>query len=170
MSCLEKIVAFHRGDPDAGDMPFYLTKYFYNSEKEKYDLKREYEPLLNFLIRTEKYTVPSIAPFLYLAQDDISIKTGDELQQRAVNALTSGNTHTLEILLRESKNVAEVIQYYLSIESSDLPTAIGAAIVSFHVIEESYKPSVASAIIDRTLELSNGDCRFLYDVPPANLF
>lgn len=169
MRCLEKMLSFHRNDPNAGSIPHYLRDYFITKDNQ-YTVKREYEPLINFLIKTEKYKVPSIAPFLYLAQDDISIKTGDELQRRAVNALISGNVNTLKKLLQESENIAEVIKYYLSVESDELSTAISTAIEAFQSISDSYKSSVATVIIERTIEFSPNDCQFLYSVSAFNVF
>lgn len=169
MKCPEKILAFHRNDPDAGDIPYYLSEYFHLNNNQ-YIVKQEYEPLINFLIKTEKCNVPSIAPFLYLAQDSISIKTGDELQRRAINALTSGNANTLKTLLVESGSIAEVIGYYLSIESNELSTAIGTTIEIFPSITDPYSSYIATLVIERTLEFPTNDCQFLYSVSAANIF
>ena len=55
-----------------------LKQFFHTKEKEeKPIIKREYESLINFLNSTKRYTVDNLAPYMYLAQDEISMKTGD---------------------------------------------------------------------------------------------
>ncbi len=68
------------------DLPDTLKRYFEavkdNAGNTQYmAVKQEYEPLINFLSGTKKYIVENIAPYLYLAQDDISRKTGDETRR-----------------------------------------------------------------------------------------
>ena len=164
MRCMDTLLEAHRGELVVEDLPKYLRSFFVINQ-EKLALKAEYEPLVNFLSRTAKYRVPSIAPYLYLAQDDISIKTGDELQRRAVNALKSGNIRTLKDLLTESSGLSEVITYILAHDAGDLLEMLSTATCVFDSVERVYRRAVAQKIIERTLELSFADLEFLYTTP-----
>lgn len=177
MSCLTQMLAYHRGEKEGEIIP-YLQPYFNltkklddtQSEQSFYELKSEYEPLANFLIRTEKYKVPSIAPYLYLAQDEISIKTGDELQRRVTQALVSGNAPTVKALLEKNAEIAEVIIRNVVNESENISETISVAVSVFDSISSDFKSQLAQAIIERTLELTKTDCNVLYSVSPDNIF
>lgn len=175
MSCLTQILAYHRGEKE-GEITPYLQSYFTKnvegsqSKRTSYELKGEYEPLANFLIRTEKYRVDSIAPYLYLAQDEISIKTGDELQRRVTQALISGNVPTVKALLEKKPEIAEVIIRNVTRGSENIPETICVAISVFDSVSGDFKLQIAQAIIERTLELANTDRSVLYSVPAANIF
>lgn len=175
MSCLTKFLAYHRGEKEKEITP-YLRPYFIKKSEDSqsgqfsYVLKSEYEPLANFLIKTEKYQVASIAPYLYLAQDAISIKTGDELQRRVTQALISGNVQTVETLLEKNPEIAEVIIRNVENESVNIADTISVAISVFHIVSSDFKSKLAQRVIERTLELTSTDQHVLYSVPPANMF
>lgn len=169
MRCINFILEAHRGDLAVADLPVYLRCYF-EDENDSSKIKSEYETLINFLIKTEKYRVASIAPYLYLAQDEISIRTGDELQRRAMNALQSGNVRTLKNLLSESSDLADLISYQLSRETSEVTDILSTAMCAFESVDNSHKANVAQSIIERTSELSLTECKFLYYIPAENVF
>lgn len=164
MRCAELLLAAHRGEITKNELPVCLYNYF-DEDDSGYFLKSEYESLLNFLSRTAKYQVPSIAPYLYLAQDDISIKTGDELHRRTVNALRSGNVSTLQSLLKESPNLAEAIRNQLTSSNNELEDMLATGIQIFEDITEKHRGNVAQIIIDRTLDIPTANLKFLYHMP-----
>ena len=164
MRCIDLILEAHQGERTAEKLPEFLRPYFEKNDNGTV-LKGEHEQLLNFLSRTAKYRVENMAPYLYLAQDDISIQTGDELQRRAVNAMRSGNVRTLQDLLAESTELAKVVAYHLSRESSDLPDMLNTAMLAYEGVDEEYQTSLAQIIIERTLELNLQESKFLYHVP-----
>ena len=175
MSCLKKLLSYHRGEED-GEIPQYLQPYFAERAKDDqpgsflFELKSEYEPLANFLTKTEKYQVSSIAPYLYLAQDEISIKTGDELQRRVTQALVSGNIQTVKNLLEKNPEVAEVVLRNVTSETENVADTISVAISIFDNVSSEFKLKLAQRIIERTLELTSSERYILYTVPPANIF
>ena len=175
MSCLTKILAYHRGEKEEEITP-YLRPFFIKKSEDSqsgqfsYALKSEYEPLANFLIKTEKYQVASIAPYLYLAQDAISIKTGDELQRRVTQALISGNVQTVKTLLEKNSEIAEVIIRNVENESENIADTISVAISVFNIVSVDFKSKLAQRVIERTLELTSAEQHVLYSVPPANIF
>lgn len=175
MSCLKKLLSYHRGEGD-GEIPQYLQPYFAERaeddqpEQFPFELKSEYEPLANFLTKTEKYQVSSIAPYLYLAQDEISIKTGDELQRRVTQALVSGNIQTVKNLLEKNPEVAEVVLRNVTSETENISSTISVAISIFDTVNSEFKLELAQRIIERTLELTSSERYILYTVPPANIF
>lgn len=167
MRCIDLILEAHRGAKTKGELPDFLQLYFEDSDNG-IALKDEHEQLLNFLSRTAKYRVDNIAPYLYLAQDSISIQTGDELQRRAVNAMRSGNIRTLQELLAGAKDLAKGIPYHLARASNDLPEMLNAATLAYDAVDVEYQTAVAQKIIERTLELDLQEAKFLY-VVPANI-
>lgn len=169
MRCIELMLSVHRGEESFANLPVFLQNYFYNDEGVT-RIKNEYETLINYLHKTEKYHVDSIAPYLYLAQDEISVKTGDELQRRTINALKSRNIQTLKSLLDESESLAEVIIYHLSRAAGDIGDMLWASMMVFENISFTYKPNLAQCIIDRVIELDSSECEFLYSIPSESVF
>lgn len=169
MRCIELVLSAHKGEKSIESLPMCIRNYF-NETDGSLKLKSEYETLLNFLHRTAKYKVDSIAPYLYLAQDEISVKTGDELQRRTVNALKSRNTQTLRDLLRESGDLVDVILYNLSREAGDIGDMLWVTMMVYEEVESIRKPTLAQCIIERTIELDYPDCEFLYGIPSQTVF
>lgn len=166
MRCIDLILEAHRGTKTRGELPDILQIYFEDNDNGIV-LKDEHEQLLNFLSRTAKYRVDNIAPYLYLAQDDISIQTGDELQRRAVNAMKSGNARTLQELLAGAKDLAKGIPYHLARASNDLAEMLNTVTLVYDAVDEEYQTAVAQKIIERTLELDLQEAKFLYNVPTS---
>ena len=166
VNSIEKILEIHRNEVD--DIPEYLKKYFILVDGNGLVLKKEYESLLNFLTKIEKYRVPSLLPYLYLAQDDISIKTGDELQRRLSNALKSGNVKTVKELLGENEHLSAVVLNNLENEHEDITEVISAAVTIFDDIHNN-KNEIAREIIERVIELSDAETQCLYSLPPQNI-
>lgn len=132
-------------------------------------VKEEHEPLANFIKRTQKFYVANIEPYLRLAQDEISRKTGDETQRRAINALESGNTTTLRSLLDEKPALAEAVSVYLSYTNDDIEDALLSAIEVYDIILEEEKKRLAAHISERTLELEHEKTKMLYGAPPTTV-
>lgn len=163
---LSKLLEYHRNGAGIDVIPKSLSEYFiFDDSGANEGLKHEYEPLVNFLTHTAKYAVDNIAPYLYLAQDDISRKTGDETQRRAFNALESGNSETLRAMIADNSEVAETISYYLSDTNDELADALSAAMVLFDDVGGEHKNTLAQNIIDRVLETPIADRRFMYELP-----
>lgn len=175
MNAPKTFLAYHTGE-STKDIPQYLQSYFtektvdIESRKFLFKLKREYNPLANFLIRTNMYEVPSIAPYLFLAQDEISIKTGDELQRQVTQALVSGNIQTVKNLLEDNASVEDVILRNLINGTEDIKNTISVAISIFDIVSSEFKLKLAQGIIQRTLEFTGTEQSFLYSVPPDNMF
>ena len=169
MRFIELVLSAHKGEKPIESLPMCI-RIFFNETDGLLKLKSEYETLLNFLHRTAKYKVDSIAPYIYLAQDEISVKTGDELQRRTVNALKSRNTQTLRDLLGESGDLVDVILYHLSRESEEIGDMLWVTMVVYEEVELVRKPTLAQCIIERIIELDFSDCEFLYSVPSQTVF
>jgi len=171
---IKKILEYHRNAPKYSDIPNYLKDYFYQDDKDNPDeivfLKQEYEPLINFLIRTDKYKVDSIAPYLYLAQDEISKKTGDEIQRRFLSALISGNIESVKQLISSNPDVTDALTYQLTLDSDELLDTLANSINIFQDVPDDKKLQLAQNIIERTLELAEVDTKFLCESPDENIF
>ena len=169
MRCIELILSAHKGETTYESLPVFLRSYF-DKDGENFKLKTEHETLINFLHRTAKYRVSSIAPYLYLAQDEIIVKTGDELQRRATNALKSKNLQTLKELLNESENLVDVILYHLSRENEEIIDMLWVTMMAYEDVKSEFKSKLAQCIIERVIELNSSECEFLYSIPSSIVF
>lgn len=169
---LNQILDFHQGHTNKLEMSKELSDYFiFDDTGKNLGIAPEHEALINFLNRTKKYEVQSIAPYLYLAQDDISKKTGDEVQRRAINALESGNIESLREMLQKSPAISSAIAYHVNTANDDLETLLANTISTFANIEdEENQVTLANSIVDRTLELKDDQAKFLYELPPKSLW
>ena len=144
---IKRIVDLHETSKKINEIDEDLQIFFEqkgNEENIKAEIKSEYEPLINFLKQTEKYQVNNIAPFMYLIQDEISIKTGDENNRRIVSAMESKNTKTVRKMIEENDNMIDSIMYELdNAEDTDLLNGIITIINSFDVIKEENKTIIA---------------------------
>lgn len=127
-----------------------------------------YETLLNFLISTAKYRVGNIAPFLYLAQDAISMKTGDEQQQRAIAAIESGNSATLKTMIETKPEIVEaIISYVGDCTDIELPLQAVYPIVAF--TNTQYVAQLSDIIIERTIEPTTDFMEFSRVIKPSDV-
>ena len=169
MRCIDLILDAHNGEKISSEIPVYIKNYFIECG-DKLQLKNEHEVLINFLHKTRKYQVNSIAPYLYLAQDEITIRAGDELQRRILFALRSRNLQTVKELLNESESLVDVIQYQLTINDDEIEDILWISAMIYNDIDESKKQGLAQTIIERTIELVDSGCEFLYRVPGEIVF
>ena len=170
-SCINKIISVHQGQSDWLKLPEYLQSFFEKRQTHltEYKLKKEHESLLNFLTTTQKYMTSNLATVLFLAQDNICIKLGDEIQRRTINALRSANSNTVKELLSEHSDVVDAIIYHLNSEDTAIENVIKASIDVFDAVEEKYQSSLSQSIIDRTLEQPSGNVDFLSNASTKNI-
>ena len=154
---IKRIVDLHETSKKINEIDEDLQIFFEqkgNEENIKTEIKSEYEPLINFLKQTEKYQVNNIAPFMYLIQDEISIKTGDENNRRIVSAMESKNTKTVRKMIEENDNMIDSIMYELdNAEDTDLLNGIITIINSFDVIKEENKTIIAENLSEKIYNL-----------------
>jgi hypothetical protein len=154
---ISRFVEIVNGNTDEIDVPealhcYYIYSQGTESEPAKVrDVTKDREPLLNYLNRTAKYSVKNLAPFLYLAQDEISIKTGDEQQQRVIAALESGTSATLKNLITEKPESTEAIIAFLK-DTDELELPLSAALECVEYASSDYKAALANVIVDRMIE------------------
>lgn len=167
---INKIVDFHDGDYKINEIDEDLRMFFKQEEnhienkkeneslqKENYaEIKIEYEPLINFLKQTERYQVNNIAPFMYLKQDEITIKTGDEVNRRIISAMESNNEKTVRNMLKENQNIIDSIIYELdNTEGIDLLNGIITTINCFDDINSKDKMNVAENLSEKIYNLNH---------------
>lgn len=173
---INRIIDYHEGNYKFNDIDEDLKIFFepkVDKENKNYaEIKKEYEPLINFLKQTEKYQVENIAPFMYLIQDDISIKTGDENNRRMISAMESKNEKTVRKMIEENSNILESITYELeTAEDIELLNGIITIINSFDIISENNKFIVADNLSEKIYNLNNTKEKIdILDVNLNNLF
>lgn len=118
---------------------------------------KEYQPLLNFLNKTAKYTIDNIIPYLYVAMDDVSVLTGSAKQQEFIKAATSGNVIDAARLLKETPQLIEAVILYFQQEDDvdDLINLMKSTFYDMKDINEGDRIRVASAIAERADEIAN---------------
>jgi len=155
---INKIVNFHDENYKMNDIDEDLKMFFQKDDKkEDYaEIKPEYESLINFLKQTERYKVNNIAPFMYLIQDEISIKTGDENNRRIVSAMESKNTKTVRKMIEDNENIIASIIYELdNAEDIELLNGIIATLNSFDSLSQNDKLIIAENVSEKIYNLNN---------------
>ena len=155
---INRIIDYHEGNHKIDDIDEDLKMFFEQKDDKENEncaeIKREYEPLINFLKQTERYQVENIAPFMYLIQDDISIKTGDENNRRMISAMESKNEKTVRKMIEENSNIIDSIIYELdNAEDVDLVNGIITIINSFDIIKEENKAIIAENLSEKIYNL-----------------
>lgn len=93
---------------------FELDKRAEETEDGTIEFSRKYQSLVNFIIRTDKYKTDNLLAYLYMVQDDISIKIGDRLQQSFLNFAKSLNFKKCKELLEEKPELFEAAERVVS--------------------------------------------------------
>lgn len=128
------------------DLPVVLKKYFLvNSSSEEFS--RKSLPLMNFLTLTARYRAESILPYLYMAMDDISIKTGSKKQQEFRKALLSCNFVEVRQQLQEMPELVRVGIRIISDETdmTDIISAFLSMIDSYNCVVDKEELVMALA-------------------------
>ncbi len=156
---MNKIVDFHEENYKMNDIDEDLKLFFQQDDgrEDSYaEIKPEYESLMNFLKQTERYKVDNIAPFMYLIQDEISIKTGDENNRRIVSAMESKNTKTVRKMIEDNENIIDSIIYELdNAEDIELLNGIITIINSFNSLKQENKFVIAENLSEKIYNLNN---------------
>ncbi|MFC4802580.1 P-loop NTPase fold protein [Neobacillus sp. GCM10023253] len=170
-SYLEELLNFYQNSKAEGVEVKPSIKMLFNQKDADYKIKPHYEGLMNFLTRTQHITVENLAPFIYLAQDAIGLKAGDEKQRAIRKNLISGNEKGIIDLLNEGPNSENIV--YAIIEEikrssrNDLPSVIKASIQLINHIKER-KKELADAISYLLTTIEVTKVRF-WQVEPQNM-
>ncbi len=142
---IELTLKAYWGNVEPIELPVELKKYFGITIKNNQFAKKAL-PLINFLISTNRYTTESIYPFLYMAMDDISIKTGSKRQQEFRKVLLSRNFVAAREQIKEMPELVDVINYILNDENdtADIASTLVSAITVFDLVED--KEDVIKAV------------------------
>lgn len=106
----------YQGRMEINALPSELKRYFGMNAKS-ISFPKSSLPLMNFLLSTNRYKVESIYPYLYMAMDDISIKTGSKRQQEFRKILLSRNFVAAREQLKELPDLIEVGIHILNDEN-----------------------------------------------------
>ncbi|WKA55359.1 KAP family P-loop NTPase fold protein [Planococcus shixiaomingii] len=160
---LEELLYFYQNDQDRDEKTKSSIKKFFNSKNNDYQIKQDFEGLVNFLTRNEHITVDNIAPFIYLGQDVIGLNAGDEKQRMILQSLTNGNEKpVLEILKATSENVyitQAIIEVIKQAPIKDISSVIKAAVPLINSVDEK-KREFANIISYRLNTINLSQIRF----------
>lgn len=121
---MELAIDAYQNNEKINDLPLALKKYFSISSTTE-EFPRKSLPLMNFLTHTARYRAESILPYLYMAMDDISIKTGSKTQQEFRKALLSCNFVEVRKQLQEMPELVRVGMHIIS-DETDMTDIISA--------------------------------------------
>ena len=132
----EKLLEVYRGDLST-DIPQELIMFFEEKKEDELPcLKDKYQSLVDYLIFTENYIyVSAKASYLYMAQDNISVLTGDKKQQEFIASLLSWNDVAVRENLRLTPIMAEKLTEYLRMED-DVEQLMIICVMSINVIDD----------------------------------
>lgn len=151
MNVMEELLEIYRSKTD--QIPECLSNYFEESDKnQEIRLKTKYRALVNYLIHTEKYNkVEVMASYVYMAQDKISVLTGDKTQQEFMEDALSKNIQSVHDKLNRLPILAEKLCQFLTLSDDDDEIMIicNVSVNIFDVVEEEYKGEIISAIQNR---------------------
>lgn len=140
---LEELLSFYQNEEGRDEQKKSSIKKFFNSRNNDYQIKQDFEGLVNFLIRNEHITVDNIAPFIYLGQDVIGLNAGDEKQRMILQSLTNGNEKPVLKILQETSEKVYLTQAINEVikqaAPKDLPAVIKGAVPLIEYINEERK-------------------------------
>ena len=136
-NAIELLMDVYNGKIEIIQLPVEMRKYLGLNEKSK-GLPNNILPLINFLISTNRYKPVSILPYLYMAMDDVSIKTGSKKQQDFRKALVSRNFIAVREQLEDNPRLIDVGSYILTDENDivDITSAFITIINMFDLLQD----------------------------------
>lgn len=138
-SFLEDLLKFYQVSEDEDNTTKASIKQFFNSKGSSYQIKPNFEGLINFLTRTQHIVVDNVAPFIYLGQDTIGLNAGDEKQRTILQSMINGNEKPiLEILEKANEKIyltQAIIDVIKHAPPKTLPSVIKAATSLVNSIE-----------------------------------
>lgn len=159
-NAISEILEVHRNNGE--QTPDELLKNYFDNENF---LRREYEPLVNYLIFTENLGHSNITPYLYMSQSEAGVLVGDSKQQDFVSAIESCNFVTVKQFVSETPILCSLLIEQLKYDESPLiGNIILSAIDCYDDISDDRKQELASAIADRIPTLLNSLNNFRYEL------
>lgn len=160
---LEELLDFYQAENEEAVDIKPSIKLLFIYKDSTYKIKHQYEGLINFLSRTQHITVDNLSPFIYLAQDAIGLKAGDEKQRAIRKNLLSGNEKGIINLLNEDTNPENlafaIIEEVKHSSRKDVPSVMKAAIPLISHISEG-KKELADTISHKLTTVGAATIRF----------
>lgn len=149
---MEDLLSVYRGD-ETQTIPKELQMFFEEKqEAEKPVLKVKYQSLIDYLIYTENYkNISAKESYLYMAQDKISVLTGDRKQQDFISSVLSWNETAVKDALEKTPIIVEKLSDYIRLEDNldEVMVACFVAINLINEVEEKYKKELILQISAR---------------------
>ncbi|MGC7948168.1 KAP family P-loop NTPase fold protein [Bacillus sp. II_CA] len=148
---LDDLLSFYHAQDQNEKTVKSTIKMLFDKKSEVYRLKSDYEGIINFLIRTQHITIENIAPFIYLGQDAIGLKAGDEKQRNIRKNLVSGNEKGIISILEQEQqpeNITQVvIEEVKNSKEKDLSSVLKVAYQLINHVPSILKRELANTII-----------------------
>ncbi len=133
---IEEALEAHYYPKEYNSLQIGLKRFFEKSDEDRKGyIKKEYEPLINFLKDTTTVSSRRISAYLFLNQDEYSIKYSSEVSERITNAVESGNDITVKRILEEYKNINEDL-FICILEESESTNLAKVLFVMYKIIDQ----------------------------------
>lgn len=163
VNAINEILMCHRNETN-DLMPIDLNKYFIKNEN-MYQIKREYEPLINFLSFTENLGHTNISHYLYMAQSQAGVVVGDQRQQDFMAAIESCNFVTAKQFLQETPVLLDILMEQLKYDETPLMgNMVVSSVECWEICESEKQIQLAKIINDRINSIVSGKMNFRYDL------
>jgi hypothetical protein len=156
---INKLLEIYINDVKYEEIPEDLRCYFeiiIDGKEDRIRLRKEHVDLINYLSWTNKYKTDHIEQFLFLAQEEISKKTGDENFKKFINAIESDNVKLVSEMIEDNQDNIEILDFKIGDSFDyDIPSVLLIAINVFHLISsDSSKTKLANSISGKAEDLT----------------
>ncbi|PEE29415.1 KAP family P-loop NTPase fold protein [Bacillus toyonensis] len=169
---LDDLLSFyHAQDQDEKNIKSTI-KMLFDKKSGVYSLKSDYEGIVNFLIRTQHIITENMAPFIYLGQDAIGLKAGDEKQRTIRKNLVSGNEKGIISILEQEQQPENITQVVIdevkNSKEKDLSSVLKVAYQLINHVPSVLKGDLANTIIYKLTVHGMNQVRF-WQIESKNL-
>lgn len=163
INIINEILDIYRGNGEI--QPSELLKEYYICNEDQCLLKKQYEPLVNYLIFTENLGQRNITPYLYMAQTKEGVLVGDKKQQDFMAALESCNFVSVKQLIGETPILTNLLIEQLKFNESPLMgNIILSALDCYESVPDNNNEDLAYAITERIPNIISAINDFRYDL------
>lgn len=157
---IHEILDVHRNEREISSSKT-ISRFF----DEECVIKKEYEPLINFLTFTENLGHTNITNYLYMAQSETGVLVGDKIQQDFMAAIESCNFVTVKHFLAENSVLSKLLIEQLKFNESFLiGNMLVSAVECYKFVDDDIKMELAKSIDDRIDTIVAQKLEFRYDL------
>ncbi|MDD3048839.1 MAG: P-loop NTPase fold protein [Bacilli bacterium] len=136
---IEKMLSFHNKPQPYTNLPYELRPFFNRDKDLNAYIRRDYQDLTIFLNYTETIKSDKLGAYLYLNQDEYSVKFGSETSGRITIAMESGDEKVVNSIMKEQGNDIEDLVISI-IDEVDIENLKNVIYVSYQILDNLKTP------------------------------